>query len=146
MGWRGQRHGSNKNSHSPVLVRKPLCNQFMNYHITSRGVLGIKHFKLRNCAVVAIECSFATVDRGSIWHILFVHSTTRTFLDGFFLYLSQTITIMRGFFTCIDLWTWPISPGSFGHDFAIKLLQCDTSCGVRSTALTVLDEFYPYLA
>ena len=72
-----QRHGSNQNSHPPVLVRKPLCNQFIHYHISSRGVFGINHFKLRNFAVVAIECSFATVDRGSImarihrWSVIF---------------------------------------------------------------------------
>ena len=34
-----QRHGSNQNSHPPVLVRKPLCNQFIHYHISSRGAL-----------------------------------------------------------------------------------------------------------
>ena len=57
------RHGSNQNSHPPVLVRRPLCNQFIHYHISSRG---INHFKLRNFAVVEIECSFATVYRSSI--------------------------------------------------------------------------------
>ena len=57
-----QRHGSNQNSHPPVLDRNPLCSQFIHYHISSRGVFGINHFKLRNyCAVVAIKCSFATV-------------------------------------------------------------------------------------
>ena len=62
-----QRHRSNQNSHPPFLVRKPLCNQFIHYHISGRGVFGINHFKLRNFAVVATtECSFATVDRGSI--------------------------------------------------------------------------------
>ena len=72
-----QRHGSNQNSHPPVLVRKPLCNQCMPDHISSRGVLGINHFKLRNFAVIAIECYFSTVDRGSImtrihgWNVLF---------------------------------------------------------------------------
>ena len=55
-----QRHGSNQNSHTPVLVRIPLCNQFIHYHISSRGVFGINHFKFRNFAVVAIECSFVT--------------------------------------------------------------------------------------
>ena len=49
------RHGSNQNSHPPVLVRKTLCNQFIHYHISSRGVFGVNHFKLRNFAVVAIE-------------------------------------------------------------------------------------------
>ena len=51
-----QRHGSNQNSHPPVLVRKPLCDQFVHYHISSRGVFGINRLKLRNFAVVAIEC------------------------------------------------------------------------------------------
>ena len=61
-----QRHGSNKRSHPPVPVRKPLCNQFIHNHISSRGVFSINRFKLYNFAVVAIECSFATVYRGSI--------------------------------------------------------------------------------
>ena len=33
-----QRHGSNQNPHPLVLVRKPLCNQFIHYHISSWGV------------------------------------------------------------------------------------------------------------
>ena len=48
------RHGSNQNSHPPVLVRKPSCNQFIHYHISSK-VFGISHFKLRNFSVVAVE-------------------------------------------------------------------------------------------
>ena len=51
-----QCHGSNQNSHPPVLVRKRLCNQFLHNHISSRGVVGINHFKLHNFAVVEIEC------------------------------------------------------------------------------------------
>ena len=67
MVWRGcQRHGSIQNSHPPALVRNPLCNQSIHYHINSRGVFGINHFKLCNFAVVTIQCFFATVDRGSI--------------------------------------------------------------------------------
>ena len=66
MGRVCQRHGSNTNSHPRVLVRKTICNQLLHYHISSGGVFGINHFKLRNFAVVAIECSFATVDRGSV--------------------------------------------------------------------------------
>ena len=61
-----QRHGSNQISHPPVLVRKPLCNQLIHFHISSRIVFGINRFKLCNCAAVAIECSFATVNRSSI--------------------------------------------------------------------------------
>ena len=33
-----QRHGCNQNYHPPVLVRKTLCNQFIHYHISCRGV------------------------------------------------------------------------------------------------------------
>ena len=61
-----QHHGSKQNSHPPVLVQKPACNQFIHYHISSKGVFGINHFKLRNFAVVSKECFLATVDRGSI--------------------------------------------------------------------------------
>ena len=35
---------------------------------------------------------------------------------------------------------------SFSHDFAIKLLKYGTSCSVHSTACTVLDQFFSYLA
>ena len=82
-----QRHGSNQNSHPPVLVRKPICNQFIHYHISSRGVFGINHFKFRNFAVVAIECSFATVDRGSImarihrWSVVIYGSLQAEFME-----------------------------------------------------------------
>ena len=49
-----QRHGSNQNFHPPVLVRKLLCNQFIHYHISSRGVFGINHIKLRNFPVMLL--------------------------------------------------------------------------------------------
>ena len=49
-----QHHESNQNSHPPVLVRKPLCNQVVHNQISSRGVYGINNFKLRNFAVIAI--------------------------------------------------------------------------------------------
>ena len=89
MGWRGcaSAHGSNQNSHLPVLVRKPLCNQFIHYHIGSKGVFGINHFKLRNFAVVAIECSFATVNRCSImarihrWSVMMYGSLQAEFME-----------------------------------------------------------------
>ena len=82
-----QPHGSNQNSHPPVLVRKPLCNQFIQYHISSRGVFGINHFKLRNFAVVAIKYSFATVDRGSImarihkWSVMLYGSLQAEYME-----------------------------------------------------------------
>ena len=82
-----QRHGSIQNSQSYLLVRKPLCNQFIHYHISSTGVFGINHFKLHNFAVVAIECSFATVDRGSImarihrWSVMIYGSLQTEFIE-----------------------------------------------------------------
>ena len=82
-----QRHGGNQNSHPPVLVRKPLCNQLIHYHISSRRVFGINRFQLRNFAVVAIECSFATVYRGSImarihrWSMMIYCSLQAEFME-----------------------------------------------------------------
>ena len=61
-----QHHGSNQNSHPPVPVQKSLRNLFIHYHISRKRVFGINRFKLCNFAVVAIECSFATVYRGRI--------------------------------------------------------------------------------
>ena len=82
-----QRHGSNQNSHPPVLVQKPICNQFIHYHLSSRGVFGINRFQLRNFAVVAIECSFATVYRSSImarihrWSVMIYGSLQAEFME-----------------------------------------------------------------
>ena len=47
-----------------------------------------------------------------------VHSITYTVLDGFFPYLAQTITSMRGCVARNDLWSWPISSRSFSCDVA----------------------------
>ena len=82
-----QRHESNQNSHPPVLVWKPLCNQFIHYHISSRRVFGINRFKLCKFAVFAIECSFATVYRGSImarihrWSMMIYGSLQAEFME-----------------------------------------------------------------
>ena len=59
-----------------------------------------------------------------------------TVLDGFFPYLAQMITSMRGCVAYNDLWPWPISSRSFG----IGLENC-----VPSVASTVLEGFFPYL-
>ena len=86
-GMERMRHGSNQNSHPLVLVRKPLCNQFIHYHISSRRVFGINRFKLCNFAVVAIEWYFATVYRGSImarihrWSVMIYGSLQAEFMD-----------------------------------------------------------------
>ena len=59
-----------------------------------------------------------------------------TVLDGFFPYLAQMITNMRGCVAHNDLWPWLIFSRSFGLDLENR---------VRSVASTVLDGFFPYL-
>ena len=59
-----------------------------------------------------------------------------TVLDGFFPYLAQMITSMRGCVAYNDLWPWPISSRSFGLGLENR---------VRSVASTVPDGFFPYL-
>ena len=62
--------------------------------------------------------------------------TKSTFLDGFFPYLAQMITSMRGCVAYNDPWPWPISSRSFGLGLENR---------VRSVASTVPDGFFPYL-
>ena len=59
-----------------------------------------------------------------------------TVQDGFFPYLAQMITSMRGCVAYNDPWPWPISSRSFGLGLENR---------VRSVASTVLDGFFPYL-
>ena len=59
-----------------------------------------------------------------------------TILDGFFPYLAQMITTMRGCVAYNDLWPWPISSRSFCLDLENRVL---------SVVSTVLDGFFPYL-
>ena len=59
-----------------------------------------------------------------------------TVLDGFFPYLAQIITSMRGCVAYDDRWPWPISSRSFGLGLENR---------VCSVASTVLSEFFPYL-
>ena len=58
-------------------------------------------------------------------------------LDGFFPYLAQMITSVRGCVAYNDLCIWPISSRSFGLGLENR---------VRSVASTVPDGFFPYLA
>ena len=58
------------------------------------------------------------------------------FSIGFFPYLAQMITSMRGCVAYNDPWPWPISSRSFGLGLENR---------VRSVASTVLDGFFPYL-
>ena len=59
-----------------------------------------------------------------------------TVLDGFFPYLAQMVTSMRGCVAYNDIWPWPISSRSFGLGLENP---------VRSVASTVVDGFFPYL-
>ena len=59
-----------------------------------------------------------------------------TVFNGFFPYLAQMITNMRGCVAYNDLWPWPISSRSFSLGLENR---------VRSVASTVLDGFFPYL-
>ena len=59
-----------------------------------------------------------------------------TVLDGFFPYLAQMITNMKGCVAYNDLWPWPIFSRSFSLDLENR---------VRSVTSTVLDGFFPYL-
>ena len=66
-----------------------------------------------------------------------VRPVASTVQDGFFPYLVQMISSMRGCVACDDPWPWPISSRSFGLDLQNR---------VRSVASTVLDGFFLYLA
>ena len=57
-----------------------------------------------------------------------------TVLNGFFPYLAQMITSMRGCVAYNDLWPWPLSSRSFGLENRV--------CSVPST---VRDGLFPYL-
>ena len=59
-----------------------------------------------------------------------------TVLNGFFPYLAQMITSVRGCVAYNDLWPWPISSRSFGLGL---------ENGVRSVTSTFLDGFFTYL-
>ena len=59
-----------------------------------------------------------------------------TVLNGFFPYLAQMSTSMRGCVAYNDLWPWPKTSKSFGLDLENR---------VRSVSSTVLDGFFPHL-
>ena len=72
-----------------------------------------------------------------------IRSTAHTVLDRFFPIWHKWPLAWK---SVLHTMTFGLSLRSFSHDFAIKLLKYGTSCRVRSTALTVLGEFFPYLA
>ena len=62
--------------------------------------------------------------------------TKSSVVDGFFPYLAQMITSMRGCVAHNDLWPWTISSRSFDLGLINR---------VRSVPSTVRDGFFPYL-
>ena len=99
-----------------------------------------------------------TLRTTKLWGVYWFHSTcpsvrprfrtrsvTPTVLDGLFPYLALMTSSINGCVAHDDLWPLPISSRSFRHEFGIQLLKNVTSC-VRSTAHTVLDGFFLYLA
>ena len=135
----------------PSRMPCPLCNAYTSGWILSTSGTN-HHYHERVCRVqrpltltyifkvIQPWLSSKTAVYGTFCHV------RSTVLDGFFPYLAQMITSMRGCVVCNDLWPWPISSRSFSHDFAVKLLKYGTSYDVRSTARTVLDGFFPCLA
>ena len=128
-----QRHGSNQNSHPPAQVRKPLCNQFIHYHISRRGVFGINRFKLRNFAIVAIKCSFATVYKGSImarihrWSVL-IYGSVSSFQPCSFLNTAQHLLGSGGHFK--NTWSLKIP----------EVIKCQ--CCIKSVSFNVWVRYF----
>ena len=68
-------------------------------------------------------------------------------MDSFYIWHKWSPTgedVSRAMTFC--LLPWPICSRSLRHEFAIKLHKYGTCCRVRSTAITVLDRVFPYLA
>ena len=105
------------------------CNDLWPWHISSRSFNHDFPIKLLKYGTSCHVCSIACTDP-----------------NGFFPYLTQMITSMRGCVVCNDIWLSLISSRSFSYYLAIKLLKYGPSCCVCSAALKVLHEFFLYLA
>ena len=122
-------HGSNQNSHPSVLVRKPLCNQFIHYHISSRRVFGINLFKLCNFAIIAIECSFATVYRGSImarihrWSVMIYGKTLINLSTETLFLIHKSVTYFKFISTVSKQSKFSLNPVFNKFDHHIYLIQ-----------------------
>ena len=113
--------------------------------ISMRGCVVYSNFWLWPISSRSFSHDFAIklLKYGTSCHVC---STACTVPDVFFPYLAQMIISIRGCVTCSDLWPWPLSSRLFSHDFAIQLLKYGTYSHVRSTACTVLDGFFRFLA
>ena len=105
------------------------CNEFWPWPIPSRSF--------------SYDFAIKLLKYGTHCHVRF---TTCRVMEGFFPYLVQTISGIRGRVAYYDNRFWLISSWSFSHECAIKLLKCGLSFCVCSTACTVLGEFVQYLA
>ena len=114
----------------------PLCSGFSSGRILF--IFGTNdHYHSLVCRVLAFYQNLNL----NFWQIFDIFrpcpwKKKSTVLDGFFPYLAQMITNMRGCVLYNDLWSWPTSSRSFG--LGLENL-------VRSVASTVLDGFFPYL-
>ena len=96
------------------------------------------YYHIRVCCVLRF---FSESGNLNFWQIFAIFRSWPwkkkfTVVDGFFPYLAQMITSMRGCVAYNDLWPWPISSSSFGFGLENRV------CFVAST---VLDGFFPYL-
>ena len=96
------------------------------WSLSLEGVSGVKFFQNLEIWIFGKFLNFFGLD----------FEKKSTVLDGFFPYIAQMITRMRGYVAYNDLWPWPISSRSFGLGLENR---------VRSAASTVLDGFFPYL-
>ena len=112
-----------------------------SHHYTTKLLLYPPHnevvggilFSLRPSVCPSVRLSV----RPSVHPASRVCSVASIVQNGFFPYLVQMITSMRGCVACDDPWPWPISSRSFGLDLENS---------VRSVGSTVLDGFSLYLA
>ena len=114
----------------------PLCSLYSsgsNFYIFSTN----DHYHQRVCHVLHFFQNLEIWIFGKFLKFFGVDLEKKsTVLDGFFPYLAQMITSMRGSVAYNDPWPWPISSRSFGLGLENR---------VRSVASTVLDGFFPYL-
>ena len=88
-----------------------LCFFYNIFILPAMKLGGYIGFTLSVCLLVRLSVCL------SVCRLTFrVHPVASTVQDGFFPYLVQMISSMRGCVTCDDVWPWPISSRSFGLD------------------------------
>ena len=115
----------------------PLCSVYMTFWMDS---FSMWHKWLLSLEGVSCVSFFFGIWKFEFWaNVLILLALTlrkkSTVLDGFFPYLAQMITSMRGCVAFNDIWPWPVSSRSFGLGLENR---------VRSVASTVFDGLFPY--